>query len=1375
LDLDYDFDLDLIIGDIDGSLHYYENIGDRNTPEFQEDVTFFLTPTYVDVGQRSSPTVGDLDNDGDYDLLIGDIDGKLHFYRNTGSKSAAVYNKEATFQSNIDVGTGSNPTLVELNGDGKLDLIIGNWEWIESYYINTGSSAEADFTLDPSTYDGLDVGFNSAAAFYDLNNDGLQDLVIGHKQYSLEHPLLTYINNGTQTMPVWEEHTSYFPEVAGILERHVAPVFADMDNDGDKDLIAGSWDGRLYYFESTGTPDNPEWTYRPTFFLAIDVGNHSIPAVGDIDGDGDLDLTVGEEIGELAYFPNIGTVSEPVFDIAESDTTTYDNIDVGNNSAPTLMDFDADGDLDLFVGEYRGLIHFYENTGSVTEPIWTHRPNFMDEINFDVDWFPVLNNSDVDGDQINELIVGEQSGTVKVYWNYQLLQSGEGNIGPQFSNPSPSRIFDDEQFYIRCAITDADGVFDDDTGSQGSGIYLLWDNDGDVTNSFNEIQMNRITGTDTFRTISRIPSQQFDANFVYQIFAYDLHPNNAMQSSSPLYSVTMMDDDTKAPQFVFFEPDSTPANQPFHVRCGVEDVSSIFDDTSASEGQGPFLRWDSDGEVQSTFNEIAMNRVAENLLETEQQIPAQADANNLIYQVTVYDNDHDNNYDPDRSKAVSDLQLVRIGTGGVADDDYFGPTIKNITTMPDTVYDTEAFHIVADITDQSGVYDDSTGSAGQGVYVHWDSDGEIENDFQETTMSLSSGSTFQTDTPIPSHFWGVNFVARVAAYDNDFENEDERDRQIAFSQLTDITILDDDPFPPTFVLIEPPHIVAQESIPIKAVITDSSGVYNQTDGESKGVFLSWDIDGELYNSSNEIQMNDIGSDTFLVSENIPGQAAGTRLLFTITALDNDFDNQAPADRAEATSDVTTVIIHDEDDNDFQGPQFDNWEPKSVFDDEAFFIQGDILDPSGIYDDDTGVDGRGAYILWDNDGELANTSNELQLDPVSQSKFQTVAAIPSQPADVSIVYQVFAYDNDMENGTADQSLGISNGLVVQIHDDDTQAPQFSAISPTTVYDSAAFYIQCDILDESGVYDDQSGRDGFGTYLLLDNDGELEESAKEYTLSLDSANTYRTDQAISMPSSARDIIFQIFAFDNDTDNENTQDRQFGASLAQSVNLIDDDTQGPTITDIEIIQAPNDNRFLLECLITDRSGVYDDDTDENGQGAYLKWDTDGELQSSANTLQLDFISDGIFRTTEMIDAEINENFVYQISAFDNDFDNSYPGDRTQTQTEIFNGTETGSFNENLTLETFAVAPNPFSETAHFIIKANKDATVEIEFFTISGEKMCDIEAEYLKNNLAEVNWDGVNNTGHKAASGVYIYRFHIIAGDEKLTRTGKVGIVR
>src|SRR5262245_44864035 len=92
----------------------------------------------------------------------------------------------------------------------------------------------------------------------------------------------------------------------------------------------------------------------------IDVGDWSTPALGDVDGDGDLDAVVGAKDGTLRYYKNTGSATSPVYVQQQDVDNPWGGLSVDRYSAPALGDVDADGDLDLVTGTGEGTLVYFK-------------------------------------------------------------------------------------------------------------------------------------------------------------------------------------------------------------------------------------------------------------------------------------------------------------------------------------------------------------------------------------------------------------------------------------------------------------------------------------------------------------------------------------------------------------------------------------------------------------------------------------------------------------------------------------------------------------------------------------------------------------------------------------------------------------------------------------------------------------------------------------------------------------------------------------------------------------------------------------------------------------------------------------------------------
>ncbi|MBC6479353.1 MAG: VCBS repeat-containing protein [Hormoscilla sp. GM7CHS1pb] len=183
--------------------------------------------------------------------------------------------------------------------------------------------------------------------------------------------------------------------------------------------------------------------YNP--FGLRNVGQYSSPTLADIDGDGDLDLFLGNKNGKIIYFKNKGTASAPTFGTPKNNR--FGLTAVNYSSKPTFADIDGDGDLDFFLGEYHGLIIYQENQGTASSTAFGRvqiNPFGLADVGFDSS--PTL--ADLDGDGLLDLLVGNSDGKIIYFKNKSLdielsdssisENSDEGAVVGTFSITDPN-------------------------------------------------------------------------------------------------------------------------------------------------------------------------------------------------------------------------------------------------------------------------------------------------------------------------------------------------------------------------------------------------------------------------------------------------------------------------------------------------------------------------------------------------------------------------------------------------------------------------------------------------------------------------------------------------------------------------------------------------------------------------------------------------------------------------------------------------------------------------------------------------------------------------------------------------------------------------
>lgn len=272
----------------------------------------------------------------------------------------------------------SYPELADLDSDGDLDLIIGinhlndeGTQYIDytiDYYENTGSITDPVFTVRTGENNPLDSAksfINYKPVLADLDGDGDFDLIIGNLYY--------YENTGSVTVPEFMQRTGADNPLQGVSTETLRKVILpDLDGDGDLDLVTVNNDGNILYFQNNGTVTAPEFTQRtgetnPFEEIEADESGGS-PVFRDLDDDGDLDLIIGRVEGAFDYYENTGTTNSPEFTLSSDTDSPFNNIRPVYQGNPVLSDLDGDGDLDLISGGLSGTVYYFENVGSATTP-----------------------------------------------------------------------------------------------------------------------------------------------------------------------------------------------------------------------------------------------------------------------------------------------------------------------------------------------------------------------------------------------------------------------------------------------------------------------------------------------------------------------------------------------------------------------------------------------------------------------------------------------------------------------------------------------------------------------------------------------------------------------------------------------------------------------------------------------------------------------------------------------------------------------------------------------------------------------------------------------------------------------------------------------
>ena len=427
-DYDNDSDLDLMCHSNGSDVALHENVNDELILRTSQ----LLTDSSVAVngGSVVVPTAGDIDSDGLLDYFIGSVSGTVTYYKNLGLIGGLPnYHLESNSFEDIsivwvpgrDERHGANALdFFDINSDDDLDLFWGDFFQPGLFFLeNIGTAQDPDIpdSLMITSYPEEDsvwtAGYN-VPRLSDLDGDGDAELFVGvlSGAYGTDNSnnFWYYENIGTPSNPQFVLETKNFIESLELYSNSV-PALADIDNDSDLDLFIGneldppSWAGTVYYFENIGSSLNPSFVLTNSNFFGDNLGNNLAPTFADIDGDGDQDGFVGDWNGKIFYFENTGSPTQPSF----ANSVEFLNIDLSGYSTPIFGDIDQDIDLDFFIGDKNGKIHFWENEGSITNPDFrSENEDYFPEFDLGEKIIPSLYDYENDGDL--DFFIGNETG-----------------------------------------------------------------------------------------------------------------------------------------------------------------------------------------------------------------------------------------------------------------------------------------------------------------------------------------------------------------------------------------------------------------------------------------------------------------------------------------------------------------------------------------------------------------------------------------------------------------------------------------------------------------------------------------------------------------------------------------------------------------------------------------------------------------------------------------------------------------------------------------------------------------------------------------------------------------------------------------------------
>lgn len=434
-------------------------------------------PVYV--ANSDIPAITDYDNDGDLDILAFDITGNSVVYLQNmsiekGNPPGLDYTRISQcwghfikeycndFRFGItcddpngrtgspnarEAHTGNTLTVLDTDGDGFKDMLFG---FVSCTNIARLRSAGPNNGL--ATYVGADtlypakkpINLNSFPATYyeDVDGDGVKDLLASPNaayndvtHIDFRNSNWFYKNTGTTAKPAFQYVGTNFLQADMLdLGENATPALADLDGDGDADLLVGydglldaqnNYKGGIWQFENTGTTTNPAFRLVTTDYLNLSKTLsliNLIPAFADVNADGSPDLIITGTASNAVQVrvllnaaakgaaANYNLTSAPLLALPQP---------LGPGDVPVFTDVDGDGKPDVLVGKSAGNVEYFRNVGTTTAPTYQFQNQSFGGISLQLNGLlirsPSIVVADFNADGKNELFTATANGQLKIY------------------------------------------------------------------------------------------------------------------------------------------------------------------------------------------------------------------------------------------------------------------------------------------------------------------------------------------------------------------------------------------------------------------------------------------------------------------------------------------------------------------------------------------------------------------------------------------------------------------------------------------------------------------------------------------------------------------------------------------------------------------------------------------------------------------------------------------------------------------------------------------------------------------------------------------------------------------------------------------------
>ena len=490
-------------------------------------LTFSITGSYVEYHKNLS-----MEKNGNCDSLDFQLRNKCwgFFRENFSNNSVTLYDTCSFNINNPERNSGGNKhagsTLFTLDVDANnsKELVLGDISFSNFTMLTNGDASpnldassmiaqDSVFPQNNTNTLATDIAIFPAGFYLDVNNDNVKDLIAATNCYNgcKNSSNVWYYNNTNATnQPDFNYTTDAFLQ-EGMIEigEGAHPVFFDYNADGLMDIIVASfgdynpnlvpippiiYESGLYLYENIGTIINPAYQLVNTDYAGIATLNLDIsgnrpslglsPTFGDMDGDNDLDMLIGDFNGKIHRFENTAGAGNPaVFALVAPE---YLNIDVGNDATPLLYDINKDLLIDLIIGSRNGTFTYYRNSGTTSIPNFVLITDSLGKVTTKR-YYDFKGNSNpfiIDSAGTTILYSGAENGYIYKFGNI------DGNLAGTFSiDSSYLNIWEGITSYVNLADVTNDGNLDMLVGNYSGGVAFY---KGDTSAVVISVKENKI-------------------------------------------------------------------------------------------------------------------------------------------------------------------------------------------------------------------------------------------------------------------------------------------------------------------------------------------------------------------------------------------------------------------------------------------------------------------------------------------------------------------------------------------------------------------------------------------------------------------------------------------------------------------------------------------------------------------------------------------------------------------------------------------------------------------------------------------------------------------------------------------------------------------